>query len=386
MNTSWMTAVACLSLLATSGCNPAYVKRDEQVTFFPTAAYRSADQRQWHIPIHGWIYEPEHDSAKRWLVLQILTEALELDDDDSETPILHRRTRLFMVDDQEHRSIDIEIGKQRYRVGPSHEDGHFEAQLTLPEGVAQPLISGSSGPARLLEFRARTLRRDRRNMSGNVLLVEPEGLSIVSDIDDTIKVTEVADTEDMLENTFLKPFKPVRGMAELYGRWADAGATFHYLTQSPWQLYPELSVFMDQYGFPLGSIHMNRFDLSEGQGFDFSDSSRKHKHRYLRKLLERFPQRKFVMVGDSTQQDPEVYGDVAREFGAQVEHVFIRELGDDDGDAQRYREAFRDLPTSRWTIFRKPREIYEYLSVTAASRRFESPQSVARVSFLAVTD
>ena len=45
-----------------------------------------------------------------------------------------------------------------------------------------------------------------------MLFVPPKGVSVISDIDDTIKVTEVLDRRRMLYNTFLREFKDVTGM------------------------------------------------------------------------------------------------------------------------------------------------------------------------------
>jgi phosphatidate phosphatase APP1 len=75
------------------------------------------------------------------------------------------------------------------------------------------------------------------------------GLSIVSDIDDTIKVTHVpAGKKTILRNTFLNEFQAAAGMRDRYQQMiADAGAAadvcFHYVSGSPWQLFDVLSEF-----------------------------------------------------------------------------------------------------------------------------------------------
>ena len=37
------------------------IDKDEQVVFFPTSGYRTPDDANWVIQVHGWIYEPEHE-------------------------------------------------------------------------------------------------------------------------------------------------------------------------------------------------------------------------------------------------------------------------------------------------------------------------------------
>ena len=79
----------------------------------------------------------------------------------------------------------------------------------------------------------------------DLLLVPPEGLSIISDIDDTVKVSNVLNKRELLANTFLREFTPIEGMAALFRRWGRAhGAVFHYVSASPWQLQPELQAFL----------------------------------------------------------------------------------------------------------------------------------------------
>lgn len=55
---------------------------------------------------------------------------------------------------------------------------------------------------------------------GLVNLIEPTGVSIISDIDDTIKCTKVlAGARTVLTNTFFNPTRAVSGMADTYSQW-----------------------------------------------------------------------------------------------------------------------------------------------------------------------
>ena len=46
----------------------------------------------------------------------------------------------------------------------------------------------------------------------------------------------------------------------------------------------------------------------------------------IRALFKTFPQRRFLLVGDSGEHDPEIYGAMARRFPQQVAGIFIRQL------------------------------------------------------------
>lgn len=96
-----------------------------------------------------------------------------------------------------------------------------------------------------------------------VLLPAPTGVSVVSDLDDTIKISQVTDRKKLLDNTFRQPFRDVPGMAAAYTRWRGQGAAFHYVSASPWQLYPALSTWLDAAGLPQGEWHMKYFRVKD---------------------------------------------------------------------------------------------------------------------------
>jgi phosphatidate phosphatase APP1 len=77
---------------------------------------------------------------------------------------------------------------------------------------------------------------------------------VVFDVDDTIKISDVRNKKALLTNTFLKEFVPVPGLAEVYTRWADLGASFHYVSASPWQLHSSLADFFKSAGLPVPVI------------------------------------------------------------------------------------------------------------------------------------
>ena len=77
------------------------------------------------------------------------------------------------------------------------------------------------------------------------------------------------------------------------------------------------------------------------------------------------PKRKVLCVGDSTQSDPEAYGDICRKYRGWVKAVFIRRVTDvaemkdtDKNSDERFEKAFRDVPREIWRTFEDPRELY----------------------------
>jgi phosphatidate phosphatase APP1 len=157
-----------------------------------------------------------------------------------------------------------------------------------------------------------------------------------------------------MANTFLNPFQAVPGMARAYAAWAEDGAVFHYVSSSPWQLYPALSRFFAEAGLPAGSFHLREIGLGDRSFLDLFGAPADAKVPAISEIIRRWPQREFVLVGDSGEQDPEIYARIYREFAGNVLHIFIRNVTDEGDEAPRHREAFADVPRERWTVFTDP--------------------------------
>jgi hypothetical protein len=65
-------------------------------------------------------------------------------------------------------------------------------------------------------------------------LVPPTGISIVSDIDDILRVTKIYEPEQGLLNSFARPFTAWENMPDIYRNWSTSvpNVHFHYLVSS----------------------------------------------------------------------------------------------------------------------------------------------------------
>ncbi|MCU7811355.1 MAG: App1 family protein [Candidatus Thiodiazotropha sp. (ex Notomyrtea botanica)] len=307
---------------------------------------------EWIIPIHGWIFEREEDSAWRKAALSGLAKALGLEDDAVTNRYFQERARMFLVDNERWKSPEIQIGGNRFITERSATNGHFKGQIHL----GQDEIADQIGDG-LLSFSAVTEIDDKREFSSQVQLLPSEGVSVISDIDDTIKESMVLDKRALLANTFLRPYQSVEGMAGIYSDWEKGGAAFHYVSSSPWQLYPFLAQFMGQKGFPRGAFHLKQFRAKDRSLFKMFASSEETKPPIIRSIFETWPEHRFILVGDSGEKDPEIYGQIAREFPDRVRHIFIRRVEGADNTAERFDASFSGLSTSRWSLFSDPQRI-----------------------------
>jgi hypothetical protein len=335
-----------------------HIRGDEEVVFYPTCGSYDAEHGTWAVPIHGIVYEPEGDSWRRGALANSIRKSLGLEAEDARSEFLDRRLRLFLVDNERGKEILVRIGDRVYAAGSSEANGHFQATIVLAAGDVERLGERDRA-GRWLPFEAVRAASDERRFKGRVQLIEPAGLSIVSDIDDTIKQSDVVDRKALLANTFLREFKPVAGMPELYGRCAELGIVFHYVSGSPWQLYLPLAEFLEAEGFPKGSLHLKQFRLKDGSITSVVESQEAHKVPVIEGILSAYPRRRFVLIGDSGEQDPEIYARVARKHGGQVVGVFIRKVTDEASDGARFAAVREGLGGVRFELFEEPGSLLE---------------------------
>ncbi len=331
------------------------IKSDEVVVFFPTYGQRDGDD--WVLNIHGWIYEPEKDSPVRRETIENIRRALDVKEDSKEAAILRERVALFLVDNERSKRISIRVGTKVHEMEESAANGQFHGKLRLSSKEAETLLQEQQSTDGWLTYHAVTPRKDNRTFAGRVQVLEPTGISVISDIDDTIKVTEVTDLRALLANTFLREFRAVPGMSELYRGWARRGAAFHYVSSSPWQLYPPLAYLFEREQFPAGAFHLKLFRAKDSSLFSLFASPEKAKTEAIGPILAAFPRRKFVLVGDSSEKDPEIYGALARKHAAQIAGILIRNTTAESPDSPRLKTAFEGVPADRWRLFREPKEI-----------------------------
>ncbi|MEM8681756.1 MAG: App1 family protein, partial [Planctomycetota bacterium] len=190
-------------------------------------------------------------------------------------------------------------------------------------------------------------------------VIGPVGASVITDIDDTVKVTCVGKRIEMLNNTFVHPFRPVNGMPAAYRRWGEAGAAFHYVSSSPWQLYKPLVEFLDEQGLPRGSFHLRTLQLQGPSLLRQLTGGKRSKKKAIRNILAWYPGRQFVLVGDAGEKDPEIYGSIARRHPVQVAAIFIRRVENANLSPLRFEKAFRGLPDHMGRLFDDPAELGE---------------------------
>ncbi len=159
-------------------------------------------------------------------------------------------------------------------------------------------------------------------------MIPEEGVGVISDVDDTIRVTGVIGNKiDIFRNIFSQPYGEcvISGVANWYREMHDRfGCTFHYVSNSPSQVYNIVYGFLRYDDFPINSIHLKQYF-----GNIFSTvrmDAGQRKQNSLTEIMNDFPKRRFILIGDSGEQDMEAYCSLCPKFGTQIIAIYIHAL------------------------------------------------------------
>ncbi|HET9768901.1 MAG TPA: phosphatase domain-containing protein [Thermoanaerobaculia bacterium] len=307
-------------------------RRPLVTTFYPTYGYLDEAGDEWTIPLRVWVHSPH---AKTQALVESAAGRLGITMAGRERELFGSRIADIVADSRSLRDVrfvfDGDPERQVFALPRTDLNGVVESSIKLSRARAEAILRAQRSNGWL------TLRETSPGTkgSGRVVLIPREGRSVVSDIDDTIKVTEIpAGAEIVVRNTFLREFVAAPGMADRYRELTKAGYVFHFVSGGPWQLHGPLSTFLTGAGYPEGTFHMkevtkNLLAVSTWEGFYAlaqGDATPKQKVAQISELLSRFPQRRFTLIGDSGEQDPEVFREIRGRFGKQVEAIYIRHV------------------------------------------------------------
>ncbi|KAI1003810.1 hypothetical protein K3495_g4400 [Podosphaera aphanis] len=166
-----------------------------------------------------------------------------------------------------------------------------------------------------------------------VRITEPKGVSLISDIDDTIKHTSIdSGTREVFLNAFVRDLGDltIDGVKEWYNAMHKTGVDIHYVSNSPWQFFPTLVNFFRSAGLPPGSYHLKHYS---GMLQGIMEPVSERKKPTITKILSDFPDRSFILVGDSGEADLEVYSDIVLANPGRILMVLIRDLTQDFFDS-----------------------------------------------------
>lgn len=169
---------------------------------------------------------------------------------------------------------------------------------------------------------------------GQVLVPPPSAqFGVISDIDDTVVHTSATHLIKMARTVYLGNALtrlPFKGVAAFYralhkGPRGDAVNPMFYVSSSPWNMYDLLSDFFQLNDIPIGPILFLRdWGISETEFLPVRH--RAHKIEAIHKILDVYTHLPFILIGDSGQEDPEIYHEVVHSYPDRILAVYIRNV------------------------------------------------------------
>lgn len=296
---------------------------DQQVAAYPTQAlnlppYANFTEKGWNVRFHGNIYKQPNTSTQdldKLANVFLIGTSIDQLPESQQDQARNLTAEIFVLQQGDVNVSAISLTPSQGQ-GSSGEPGGGGATTatggsqnvtlpypTTPEGdydafvqiQSNGLMNGNETQEiqRLESFVTNTTLGN-----GTAYLVPNEGYTVVSDIDDILRVTKIYEPKEGLLNSFARPFTPWENMPSIYANWSRSlpNLHFHYLTTTPEQITRNYMSFIYA-NYPGGS-----FDT---RPLNFSDVSATLSIRkaLLVKIFQTFPHRKFILIADTSNSD-----------------------------------------------------------------------------------
>ncbi|WP_431686492.1 phosphatase domain-containing protein [Hahella sp. NBU794] len=287
-------------------CGFASAEEEDSLAVILYAGYGSAGK----FTLEGRVIELDEDTAG------VAPE------DGGATNLRRNLAQLFNAE-QENVEVRVQLDTQHWRV-KTDEEGYFRLDGELADAKQSGWLTVTAHA------------ESAKAVEGGVYMAPSENrLGVISDLDDTLMISEVTAKTSLLKNTFLKnPLQreAVPGASAFIAsviadnaQW-DASPVF-YLSASPRQLYGNITLFLEHNGFPRGVVVAKKVS-NESDSEPWLDQAA-YKTAHIEDLLRRFPRVNFVLLGDDGERDPEIYRDIQARFADRIAAVYIRKVSPD---------------------------------------------------------
>jgi len=238
--------------------------------------------------------------------------------------------RLFFVKPLPEIPVQLTWQKQKIE-GQTEYDGFFriawQSVEEVPAGWHNVEVSGQNGIG-------------IQTGHGKIFVPHITQFGFISDIDDTVMVSHSATVGKRLKELLFKNpadriiFKDTALHYELLSSahtTLDAPNPFFYISSSEWNLYDYLRMIFKKNHLPEGAFLLNQakrwYQL-------WKTGKTKHEGKLLRilRVLKTFPNQQFVLFGDNSQSDPDIYAALAESYSHRLFAVYIRQVRSENND------------------------------------------------------
>ncbi|TVY37479.1 hypothetical protein LSUB1_G004493 [Lachnellula subtilissima] len=334
---------------------PQQITANDTVWLLDNTAYRSPETNEWQAEFVAAVFD-QNSGVEISTVVADVAGKLGIGKGDAAEATIQERLMPFVQSVLPGRVVNAEFAqKEVLKLGPGGRNGISSDIKSIPGSDSGSVVSTV----------ARVPQGANGILEGKTFFAEPEGWGLISgeDIDDTIKVTQTSDPIGILRSTFVSEATPVQASSQ-------KTSPFFYLSASPYNLYYFLSQFRQQF-YPQGTMILRDASWMNLSGLlsNLTLGTQEYKVDRMVKINSWVPRRKMICIGDSTQSDPEAYGEIFHKFPGWVHLILIRKVTDiaaigleEKNEPKRFEKAFDGVPDSVWHVFESAEECYKIIS------------------------
>ena len=328
--------------------NSSGILAEESVLMYPSYSYWDESKDFIEFDLHIHVFKKKENSKLRRFFIHNIKKYSGIKNPDISGDLFKERMHWFLIDNSRLKYLKAKIRDKEFKLNRTRSNGHSHTLIQIPRSWISP---------EELENGFLKVEINHPKFSeGKVYLIQKNSICLISDLDDTIKFSDVRNKKQLMKNSFFLPFQKINGMEIFYQSLEKESVRFFYVSASPWQMYTVLSNYFKSETFPEGVYLMKNFRFKDRDFFNIFSSPDKYKFRTIEKIFKSLPDNKFILVGDNGEKDPEAYADLAKKYPNQVHKILIRKAYPDD-PANRLDEVFSELPESIHQVFSEPSEI-----------------------------
>jgi phosphatidate phosphatase APP1 len=247
--------------------------------------------------------------------------------DDSRWRNFRNALKRFTSDEIANAKVRVLFQEQRQDLS-TDEEGFFETWL----GLTSPLSVTQATDTYLYPFSIELLAPLRKeqvetHFAGQVVVPHQAAFGIISDVDDTILQSDATRIFKMARKVLFGNARtrlPFKGVAEFYQKLHQNKNPLFYVSSSPWNLYDLLVEFLEINNIPLGPLLLRDWGISDKEFLPTGHAG--HKLQAITQILETYPDLPFLLIGDSGQEDPEIYSQVVARYPGRILAIYIRDV------------------------------------------------------------
>ncbi|WP_025763891.1 App1 family protein [Dyadobacter tibetensis] len=238
--------------------------------------------------------------------------------------------KLFSIKTIPFVTVCLKVENQEYTT-QTQADGYFRFHVKLPK----PLPHGWNRYEILLKDPAQPELPPVRRQE-EFFIPYPSSYGIISDIDDTFLISHSRKSFKklfLLLSKNVQARKPFKDVVQHYQLLSFASRQhphldnniFFYVSSSEWNLYDMIVRFADLNGLPKAVLKLKQIKTGIDDFINTGGGNHSHKTEKIYNIIQFYPDLQFILLGDDSQKDPEIYEEICLKFPKNIKVIYIRQ-------------------------------------------------------------